>query len=374
MIVFVSNFFNHHQKPVADELYRLTDGEYRFIERTPLPEEFRRAGYPDYSEDPMVVQYWKEPEEARKLILEAETVVVGGSGIEELINERLKKGKLTFEVGERWLKRAWLNLLSPRLLKFLYYYHFKYQTNHLYHLDSNGYAASDFRKLGAYRGRCYKWGYFTSVADRDIKQEIASREDGTLKLIWVTREMLKLKRPDIVIEAMRILRDRVCRVHINMYGTGGIRPQIEEKIKEYHLEEHVTLHDNIDNASLRKEIRKHDVLMMTSNRREGWGAVINEGMSEGCAIIASREIGSVPFLIEEGVEGFTYPSDSAEALADCIERLSKNPELRAQMGESAYRKIQQWSPETAAQRLLGLIEDLQQGREGRYINGPCSRS
>ena len=49
-IVFFSNFINHHQKLVADELDRLTGYQYTFVEVMPIPEWITNSGYPDYSQ------------------------------------------------------------------------------------------------------------------------------------------------------------------------------------------------------------------------------------------------------------------------------------------------------------------------------------
>ena len=44
-IVFISNYFNHHQKPISDELYQLAKGEYTFVEMASMPEFRKHLGY-----------------------------------------------------------------------------------------------------------------------------------------------------------------------------------------------------------------------------------------------------------------------------------------------------------------------------------------
>ena len=44
-IVFISNYFSHHQKPLSEQLYALTDGNYRFIETEPMEEDRRNLGW-----------------------------------------------------------------------------------------------------------------------------------------------------------------------------------------------------------------------------------------------------------------------------------------------------------------------------------------
>ena len=44
-IVFLSNYFNHHQKPLSDELFSLLKGNYYFIETMPIEEERVNLGW-----------------------------------------------------------------------------------------------------------------------------------------------------------------------------------------------------------------------------------------------------------------------------------------------------------------------------------------
>lgn len=41
-IAFFSNFLNHHQVHVADELYQLTNGKYIFVEVMEMPEWLKK--------------------------------------------------------------------------------------------------------------------------------------------------------------------------------------------------------------------------------------------------------------------------------------------------------------------------------------------
>ena len=45
MIVFLSNYYNHHQAPFSEAMYRFTDGNYRFIATGEISEERLKLGY-----------------------------------------------------------------------------------------------------------------------------------------------------------------------------------------------------------------------------------------------------------------------------------------------------------------------------------------
>ena len=44
-IAFITNFYNHHQKPLADAMYAALGDDYYFIETAPIPEERLNMGW-----------------------------------------------------------------------------------------------------------------------------------------------------------------------------------------------------------------------------------------------------------------------------------------------------------------------------------------
>ena len=115
--------------------------------------------------------------------------------------------------------------------------------------------------------------------------------------------------------------------------------------------------------------------MFTSDKQEGWGAVLNESMNSGCAVVASHEIGAVPFLIEDDRNGMIYRSCNVQELSEKIEELLQDPDKCRRLGQAAYETLlQTWNAETAAERLVQVCRKLLRGEsaEGLYQTGPCS--
>ena len=44
-IVFLSNYYNHHQAHISEAFYKITGGSYRFIETGTISEERKKLGY-----------------------------------------------------------------------------------------------------------------------------------------------------------------------------------------------------------------------------------------------------------------------------------------------------------------------------------------
>ena len=166
-IVMLSNFINHHQTPVADELYNMQGVEYWFIETKALPEEQRNLGYSDFSNKPYVISAYKSNEEYQKAInlIDNADVVIVGSAPENMIIERLRSNKLTFRYSERFFKKRPWYFPDPRVWMELWKKHIRYKNKPLYMLAASAYTANDVYAIGAYKNKVYKWGYFPRVDD-----------------------------------------------------------------------------------------------------------------------------------------------------------------------------------------------------------------
>ena len=188
-IAFYTNFINHHQLHLSDELFSLTNGNYWLIELMQMPNWLKSSGYTDYSNRPYVIQAWKN-ESSRKMAEElccsTDVAIFGADSIRYEI-KRAQAGKLSFEVSERWLKRGILNLLSPCLIKNMWYYHTLFYRKPVYKLCASAYAAGDQYKMYSYKGRCYKWGYFTEVEDCNIRELHDSEQSNEIRIMWCSR-------------------------------------------------------------------------------------------------------------------------------------------------------------------------------------------
>ena len=117
------------------------------------------------------------------------------------------------------------------------------------------------------------------------------------------------------------------------------------------------------------------IFLFTSDRQEGWGAVVNEAMNSGCAVIASDAAGSVPYLIRDGENGMVYHSGDVEMLTEKIRYLLQNPEEACRLGTGAYETmVTLWNAETAAERFLHMADAAANGMDMNqlYDSGPCS--
>jgi len=97
------------------------------------------------------------------------------------------------------------------------------------------------------------------------------------------------------------------------------------------------------------------------SRHEPWGLIVNEVMNAGRPVIVSDDVGSAPDLVQDGVNGFIYPTGDIEALAGALRRVLASPDTTQQMGVNAYARIQQWGIEQDIQGIRRALQHLAPG-------------
>ena len=379
VLVIYSLVLNHHQIGVADELYKLLGGDFFFVETAECHD--LKGGAIDYSERSYLIKAWKNHKDYSKAMNLAETAdVCVFSGYEALPFEkvRMQRNLLSFDMGERMLKRGWLNLLSPRIFKMIFYYHrYFWAKKPLYKLCCSSFAKSDQYKLLSFKNKCYKWGYFIPVS----KNNILEASDGKVRLMWCAR-FLKLKHPELVVKMARTLKNKGYNFVIDIYGDEGnaakseevfSRVELESMVKALGVYDVISFHGNKPNKEILEAMKHHDIFLFTSDNREGWGAVVNEAMANGCAVVASDAIGSTGYLVKEKVTGCAYVNLNIDSLTEKVIWMLDHPEELLNMRKNSYHQmINVWNPQNASKCLLELIECLKNGKSSIIKDGPCS--
>lgn len=375
-LVFYSVVLNHHQAPVADSFYQLLGDDYAFVETTNIGDT--KGGAEDYSQRPYLIQAWRGEtyyNHAKELLRTAEVCVFGGTESFPYLKERMRFGLLSFQMGERWFKQGWKNLLSPRLQSFFWTYHIKgWKHKPLYKLCASAFTASDDYKLGMFLGRCYKWGYFPKVSVGNIERSKTCDEKEGIRMMWCAR-FIKWKHPELAILLACRLKLEGYSFKLDMYGDGIERKNMESLAKNLDVLDVLYFKGNVPNEEVVRAMQEHDIFLFTSDQNEGWGAVANESMSNGCVLVGADRIGSVPYLINDGVTGCVFQTNQFESLVKKVKWLLDNPAKLFSIQQAAINSMKTvWSPENAAKCLLILIENIQGNNDMINTKGPCSKA
>ncbi len=372
-LVLISSYFNHHQLPLSGALDNATENNYHYIATKTISEERKAIGYGNEEQPAYVIDYTDENAwDACIKMLDESDVIVAGTCPQSLLETQFGKGKLIFRYSERPLKDGFEPLkYIPRYIK---WHKNNPSKENLYMLCASAYTASDYAKFGLFKNRAYKWGYFPETKYYNNVDELMSRKNRK-RILWCGR-FLELKHPDNVIEVAAMLKKDGCDFSLDFIGMGPMEEKMREMISSYGLDDNVRILGSKRPEEVRSHMEDAGIFLFTSDKREGWGAVMNESMNSACAVVGAQDIGAVPFLIEEGENGMTYHSGNVEELYRCTKKLLCDHELQERMGRAAYRTItEEWNADIAAKRLVCLAEEIMSGNPSPdiYNSGPCSK-
>ncbi len=379
---FVSNYINHHQIPFCTAMRDKLGEDFTFIQTEPMEEERIKMGWKQEENLPYVKYAYQEKQECERLIIESDMVLWGGLDDETMLKPRLEAGKPVIRYSERLYKTGQWKAISPRGLKKKYYDHTQYRDAQVYLLCAGGFVASDFNIIKAYPNKMFKWGYFPEFreySEEELDQLFANKPYANgerVEIVWAAR-MIDWKHPDMVVLAAKELLKFKKNFHITMIGTGELEEKIRKKIKRMHLEEYITLAGAKTPEEVREAMEKADFFWMTSDRQEGWGAVMNEAMNSGCMVIAYWKEGATPYLINNGKNGMYYDVWHPQMISGLTNFSMISHRYVQEVGRAAYETIaKEWNAEVAATRLLMIAEDIVAGREPQILweSGPCSKA
>lgn len=360
-VCFLSNYLTHHQLPFCLEIMTLTHGRFVFVETAQLPEERRNMGYAQLGKQYDFVICACESAEKQALAKNAADdaeIVIIGSAPDIYIHNRLKKNKLTFRYSERIFKKGYSDILRQvkYTLKTL-----PYRNKNLYYLFSSAYAAHDYYRCGAKPEKMFKWGYFPECISYNDKEALFAKKQKA-SILWVAR-LLKLKHPEAAIHLAARLKQDGHAFTLQLIGSGEEEQNIRDMVQALDLQDCVQLSGSMSADEVRRQMERSQIFLFTSDYNEGWGAVVNEAMNSGCAVVASHACGSVPFLLEYARNGFIYESGNEDQLYELVTQLLQDPALCRRLGEQALNTITEtWNAKSAAAKLVALCDSFSPGK------------
>lgn len=370
-VVFVSNFFNHHQEPFSIAMKKHECVEYSFIATEEVPEERKKLGYSSAVPEYVYLSFSDDRHRVKKLLDEAD-VIITGSAPESMIRSSISNGKLVFRYSERPLKNGLELIKYP--IRFLKWHQKNPFWRPIYLLCASAYTVGDYARFGLFKKKSYKWGYFPETKQYDI--DALMRKKSATTILWCGR-FLPLKHPDDVIAAATRLKNDGYDFDLRFIGMGEMDEKLKEMVCKNGLQDYVHFLGSMDSKRVREYMETAGIYLFTSDRNEGWGAVLNESMNSGCAVIASHAIGAVPFMVKDNENGLIYESENIEMLYEKIRYLLDNPEEQRRLGQNAYQTIiGEWNAEEVANRFVNLAERILAGEKNPdfYESGPCSKA
>ncbi|MDO4569391.1 MAG: glycosyltransferase family 4 protein [Planctomycetia bacterium] len=181
----------------------------------------------------------------------------------------------------------------------------------------------------------------------------APRTSSKVEVLWVGRFSAR-KNPELLVRATAQLSAETReRLHVRFVGEGPLEADLREAIQNAQLEE--TCEIVPFQEDVRPLLASCDILVLTSHE-ESFGLVLVEAGMFGAPVVAVRSQGPAEIVLS-GETGFLVPPGDVPALAESLEALVTNDELRSAMGAANQRRVLElYNPEQNTRQLESYID------------------
>ena len=371
-VVFWSNVYTRHQEALSNAFFRMAD-KYAFIAENEEVQNLELLGK-NAQKEPAFVRHANADNRKKMIrwVTENADVCIVGVPAPDLVRACMIRKILLFRYSERPFKDE-ISVLG-RTARSLRWRRWNPPGAPIYLLCAGAYTAGDYLRIGMFRNRTYKWGYFSEFK-RTKSIEMLMEGKNCMQILWAGR-LLDWKHPESALYLAYGLKKKRFHFHMKLIGSGPMRADLEKLRRKLGIEEYVEMQETVSPDDLRISMEQSGIFLMTSDRHEGWGAIVNEAMSCGCVVIGSSLAGSVPFLIKHGKNGCVYRYGEQMELLNLTAYLLENHHKQKEMGAKACHTIEtEWNAEEAAGRFIKLANSALKGRSLiEYESGPCSKA
>lgn len=166
------------------------------------------------------------------------------------------------------------------------------------------------------------------------KSRIAKQQKNKKIIITVSR-LVEKNGIDILIDAIAKVKEHIPDIQCLILGDGPERKNIESIIKNHELGNNVKLFGSVLYEEVPDYLAHADIFVRPS-RSEGLGTSFLEAMAAGVPIIGTP-VGGIPDFLKDSETGLFARVDDANNLAEKIEQLLRDGELRVRLADNGRR-------------------------------------
>jgi len=163
----------------------------------------------------------------------------------------------------------------------------------------------------------------------------------------------------VLLEAIRLLNAKNCDFELKIIGSPFTMTDndIFDYLQKNNLTGKVKILGAKYNDDKFKELIESDIFLHPT-LNDAFPLVLLEAMQSSLPIVSTFE-GAIPEIVDDGITGFLVEKNNPEALAEKIEILINNPDLRKRMGEAGRKKIlENYTLDIFEKNMKGVFDEI----------------
>jgi glycosyltransferase involved in cell wall biosynthesis len=157
-----------------------------------------------------------------------------------------------------------------------------------------------------------------------------------------------------LLDAAALLRDRLPDLRMLIVGDGDLMDGLRKQAARLHLEDRVVFAGH--RTDVPDLLAALDVFCISS-LYEGTPLALFEAMAAGRPVV-STAVDGCREVLDDGVSGLLVPPADPEALADALERVATDGDLRVRLGQRALEESRQYDVQACVEQMQSLYDEL----------------
>lgn len=226
-------------------------------------------------------------------------------------------------------------------------------------------VAASLRDLGVPDSRIHV--VHNGIADPACGRTTAAQSAGARPFrIGIVGQVGHWKGHGDLLDALRILRTKLAQAELHVFGTGSREAveQLKKRSASLGISDAVVWHGFVDD---RERIYRHlDVCAVVSRSEDPLPTSAIEAQFFSLPVVATR-VGGLPEIVEHQVTGLLVEPGAPAQIAEALERLANDSELRRSFGRRAQRNaVERFSNGRFIAQFRALLESVLPPTDARY--------
>jgi glycosyltransferase involved in cell wall biosynthesis len=197
---------------------------------------------------------------------------------------------------------------------------------------------------------------YNGIDIEEFKADNSRKENGKIYLTIGATRVTARKGINYLIEAVDLLKEKFPNIFVEIMGEGDAKDDLENQTKKLGLEKKVKFLGRVPREKTFSYYQKADIFVLPS-LNEGMSNAMLEALSSGLPIV-STDTGGADELVKEGVNGYIVKMKDARDLAEKLEKIISNEELRVRMGRESRKIAEKMSWEKVAKQYVNLYRNV----------------
>ena len=189
----------------------------------------------------------------------------------------------------------------------------------------------------------------------DLERFIVSSENerkGNAKTIIFVGRLHPVKGVQYLIEAMAIVHQEMPDAKLVIVGDGDERSRLEELVEKLNLSDCIQFAGRMPQENIPRLMCQADIFALSS-LSEGLPVALLEVMAARLPIVATN-VGGIPDIVEEGVNGYLVNAKNPNEIADRILILLRSDEVRNKISINNREKAKLYTWD----KIIGMVEKV----------------